>query len=323
MKAGMREERLPALFIAEKIFCVDMPDRVVFAKLYCAYLRVSDNLMRHYINIITLTIMFGLFGCKDNKKKDFVFEKFKYKIESKGMKIDSVDETGIIYISQGELTLKISLDNVRRNYERDKDESHISNFVKTLISYSIDLPKNWADAKENIYISLFPSEHDFQKFLHVKITDEFNKVYIHCEQNKFTWITKEDLKKWNITETEIDIQANNNADKLLKLTPITFDTIENRKLGLIETKHTTLKAALLFAPTMKDKVKADFGFPFYAVIPVRDFCYIFSEKDLDFFSSRIEKVVVDEYKQSGYPITTEILKFTNKGVEAVGKYPIE
>ncbi len=79
--------------------------------------------------------MFGLFGCKDNKKKDFVFDEFKSQIESKGMKIDSVDETGLIYISKGELTLKISLDNVRRNYERDKDENHISAFpylVQTL-----------------------------------------------------------------------------------------------------------------------------------------------------------------------------------------------
>ena len=34
-------------------------------------------------------------------------------------------------------------------------------------------------------------------------------------------------------------------------------------------------------------------------------------------------VVVDEYKKSGYPITTEILKFTDDGVEAVGKYPVK
>lgn len=46
--------------------------------------------------------MFGLFGCNDRKKEDFVFEKFKSKIESEGMKIDSVNETGLIYISKGE-----------------------------------------------------------------------------------------------------------------------------------------------------------------------------------------------------------------------------
>lgn len=267
--------------------------------------------------------MFGLFGCKDSKKEDFVFEKFKSKIENEGMKIDSVDETGLIHISKGETKLKISLDNVRKNYERDKDESHISDLVHTLTSYSIALPSSWANARNNIFISLFPNDEEFQDLLHVKITDEFCKVYVYSSKDKLTWITKEDLEKWNITATELDKQANVNADKLLKITPITFDTIENRKLGLIEVEQTSLKGALLFATSMKEKVKANFGFPFYAVIPVRDFCYIFSEKDFDFFAGRIGKVVVDEYKKSGYPITTEILKFSDKGIEAVGKYPVK
>lgn len=215
------------------------------------------------------------------------------------------------------------MDNVRRNYERDKDESHISDLVQTLTSYSNDLPLTWAETKNNIFISLFPNDKEYQDLLYIKITDEFCKVYVFKEKDKLTWITKEDLKKWNITETELDKQANANADKLLEITPITFDTVENRKLGLIEVEQTSLKGALLFAPRMKEKVEANFGFPFYAVIPVRDFCYIFSEKDFNFFASRIGKVVVDEYKKSGYPITTEILKFSDKGVEAVGKYPVK
>jgi hypothetical protein len=74
---------------------------------------------------------------------------------------------------------------------------------------------------------------------------------------------------------------------------------------------------------MKEKLNKDFGFPFYAVIPVRDFCYIFSEKDFEFFSNRIGEVVVEEYKNSGYPITTEILKFTENGIKSVGKYPVK
>jgi hypothetical protein len=278
--------------------------------------------MRRLKNIILLTMLFDLFSCKIKKDKDFVFDEFKSQIEKQGMKIDSVDETGLIYISKSEWTLKISLENVRRDYERDKDKSHISDFVQTLVSYSIEIPSNWNDAKDSIYISLFPNDYDFKDFLNHKITDEFSKIYVHSGQNKFSWISKDDLEKWKITEPELDKQANLNADKLLLKTEITFDTIENRKLGLINADHPTLKGALLFAPTMKEKVRKDFGFPFYAVIPVRDFCYIFSEKDFDFFSKQIGNVVVDEYKKSGYPITTEILKFTDKGVEAVGKYPV-
>lgn len=292
---------------------------------------ISATIMRHFITLTIVTILLGLLGCNEGKrkdfnedtKKDFVFDEFRSQIESKGIKIDSVDKIGFVYISQGGLTLKVSIENLRRNYERDKDARCISEFVQTIVAYSIELPDTWADVQNSIYISLFPNNNDFKTFLHKRITDEFSQVYVHSGQDKLSWITKDDITKWGISERELEIQANKNADKLLKQTSIIFDTIENRKLGRFDVEDAALKGALLFAPGMKRKVKADLGFPLYAVIPVRDFCYIFSEKDFNFFSERVGKIVVDEYKHSGYPITTEILRFSDKGVEAVGKYSID
>lgn len=266
-------------------------------------------------------MLFGLFACKDNKEKDFVFEEFKSQIEKKGMKIDSIEESGLIHISRGEWKLKVSLENARKNFTRDKDKIHITNLVETLLVEQIEIPKNWAECKDKVFISLFPNDIDFDDMIHKKVTDEFSKVYMLSSDTNQIFLSKDNLEKWNITEKDLDIQANTNADNLLLKSTITFDTIEKRKLGIINADNETLKPALLFAPTMREKVKKDFGFPFYAVIPVRDFCYIFSEKDFDFFSGRIGDVVADEYKQSGYPITTEVLKFTDKGVEAVGQYP--
>ena len=270
------------------------------------------------MNKVTVLIMiFGLFGCKINQKKDVVFEEFKSQIESRGMKINSVDETGLIYVSQGELTLKISLDNVRKNYERDKDKTVISDFVQSIL-YQIELPKEWSDAKDSIYISLFPNDFEFEDIINKKITEEFSKIYVYVEQGIRIWITKDAITKWGITEIELEYQANNNADKLLNQISISYGT-DAKKLGWIENERT---AALLFAPTIKEKVKEDIGFPFYAVIPVVDLCFIFSEQDFEFFSERIGETVISEYTQSSYPVTTEILKFTDDGVKVVGKFKL-
>lgn len=265
--------------------------------------------------------MFSFFGC-NTKKKDFVFEKFKTELEKKGLKIDSIDNEDFIHINMDGNDLKISLENVRRNYERDSDESHITDLINVIISNSSKIP-NWEIAKDNVYIQLFTNDFEFKDQINEKITDEFSKVYVISQNDKLTWITKTDLKEWNITEDELKKQTDINANKLLEKTEIKFETIENRKLGLIEVQRTSLKGSLLFATKMKEKLNKDFGFPFYAVIPVRDFCYIFSEEDFQFFSNRIGEVVVEEYKNSGYPITTEILKFTENGIKSVGKYPIE
>jgi hypothetical protein len=276
--------------------------------------------MKVTMKFMLLVSWLGLFGCS-SKKKDVVFEKFKSEIEKHELKIDSVDNTGLIYISKDSNTLKISLDNARKNFVRDSDETHITDLVNTILSYSEALPE-WSIAKDAIYISLFPNDYDFQDSLHKTITEEFSKVYVYSGNDKLTWITSADLKEWRITENELDKQAGINTQLMLNKAKLSFDTIENRKIGFLEVEHESLKSALLFAPNIKEKVSKDFGFPFYAVIPVRDFCYIFSEKNFDFFSKRLGTTIVGEYKESGYPITTEILKFSDKGVEAVGRYPV-
>jgi hypothetical protein len=264
-----------------------------------------------------------LWGCKSTIKNDFVFDEFRNEIEKRGLKIDSIDKTGLIFIRVKGIDLKVSLDNVRKDFERDKDTTQIISYAQSLDSSIIDLPATWDEAKGHIFTSLFPSDYDFTDFIHKRITDEFAQIYVYSFNRNLVWISKGDLKKWGMGESELIQQAKSNGDKLLAASKITFDTIENRKLGKFETEHETLKGALLFAPSMKEKVKKDFGFPFYAVMPVRDFCYIFSEKDFDFFSKKLGPTVVDEYTKSGYPITTEILRFSDKGAEAVGKYRVE
>jgi hypothetical protein len=261
--------------------------------------------------------MFKLF-----KKKDVVLDKFTTELNKQGLQIKSIDEEGLIYISKGDFEITISLENTRRNYLRDADDSHISGLVDSITSFSTNI-LTWEDVKESVYMSLFPNDFDFNECLNFRISEEISKIYIRSFDNKFAWITNEDLETWGISEQDLDVQANQNANILLKESTIPFEEIEGRKLGMIENEHDTLKSALLFASDMEEKIKEDFGFPFYAVIPVRDFCYIFSEENFDFFASRLGKTVVEEYRASGYPITTEILRFSEKGAEAVGKYPLE
>lgn len=272
-----------------------------------------------------LCMLLGLFGCRNNesrKNKQFVFDRFKLLLERNGGKIDSIGETGLLYVSHYDNLYEVSLDNIRKNYERDKDETPIATLVEILVKQP-EVPKDWQIAKHNVYVMLVSNNTELDNYVYRKLTAGFGKEYAYRTQDKFIWLNYDHLHKWRITEQELDLQAGKNADTLLAEATIAYETVENRKLGLIETEHEIFKGALLFAPGMKQRVKQDFGLPFYAVIPVRDFCYIFSERDVDFFSERIENTVVNEYNHSGYPVTTEILKFTDKGVEAVGTFPVK
>jgi hypothetical protein len=84
--------------------------------------------------------------------------------------------------------------------------------------------------------------------------------------------------------------------------------------------QSVFKASTIFSPNFKEFVKDDLGWPVLAVIPCRDFIYVLPEKDKALLN-RMGGVVQNEYRKSGYPITTEVFKISDDGIEAIGKYP--
>ncbi|MBB4803870.1 hypothetical protein HNP37_003950 [Flavobacterium nitrogenifigens] len=252
-------------------------------------------------------------------KEDVVFNMFKERLEKKGLTIKSIDEEDFIYIDIGESDLKISLENVRLNYKRDSDETHIDDLIDVIISHSFKID-DWEKIKDKIYIQFIPNDFDFGNTVNEKVTNEFSKAFTLSLNNGYSFITNDDLCDWNISLKDLQDQADFNLGILLDKVKIELEDIDGHKLGMINIDEVSLKSSCLFSLKIKDLVKDNIGYPFYAVIPVRDFCYIFSEEDFEYFSQRLGSVVLDEYNNSGYAITTEILRFSESGVEAIGKY---
>jgi hypothetical protein len=259
----------------------------------------------------------------DPSINEIVFEIFKEYLERKGLSISAVDPDGLIRIRQGDTDITVSLENVTRNYERDKDETAITELVDTILETRTKKFSSWEEVKEHVYISLLPLSGLMGDPIYQPVTMVFGKVYVVIGSNKIIFIDYSELERWQISQEQLAEQANKNADLLVEEAAIQIGLVEGRKLGMIEHPFASLKTALLFAPAFRKKAEPEFGFPFYAVMPVRDFCYIFSEEDFEFFTGRIGKVIVEEYKKSGYPLTTEVMKFDEDGVDAVGAYPVD
>lgn len=259
---------------------------------------------------------------------DLVLDEFKAQLAQHGITIDTINDDGLITIQRGDVTLEVSLDNVRRNYARDNDKQHITELVDALVTYDeagIEqaLPGEWETVQAEIFPSLFPKEDfDFENFLHHSVSEDVVKVYLYAGNSRHTWISETDLEQWQVTEEDIIRQANANADRLLAEAGIEIEDIDGRKLGAFSTPYPGLKASLLLAPSLRDRISDDFGFPFFAVVPVRDFCYFFSEADAEYLLARLGPTVVDEFQESGYPITTEVWRFTDAGIQTVGRYPV-
>jgi len=254
--------------------------------------------------------------------QDIIFERFKTQLDNLGLSIDEIDDDGFMHIECGENTLKISLDNVRKSYEQDGTFDHLDNLVNSIKTYLTNTPiPGWEISKEKVFLSLYPSDFDYEDFINEKVTEDFHKYYVYYEDEQYFWLNYRQLDEWNIDEQEFKNQVDKNMASLLEKSRVEIvETKSKARLAYFETEIDGLKAALLFSKNLKKKVSPLLGFPIYCVLPVRDFCYMFGEKDKDELVNSLGATVLEEYKNSGYEITTEIIKISENGIETIGKY---
>jgi hypothetical protein len=79
------------------------------------------------------------------------------------------------------------------------------------------------------------------------------------------------------------------------------------------------KASTIFATAFKQLVEPALGWPVLVVLPCRDFVYVIADGSP--LVGKFGSVVVNEFKNSGYPITTEVLRVSDEGIEALGRFP--
>jgi hypothetical protein len=84
--------------------------------------------------------------------------------------------------------------------------------------------------------------------------------------------------------------------------------------------ESVLKTSVIFAPAFRAYVETTLGWPVLATIPDRDFIYVIAEKDRGLLD-HIGRVIQKEFRTSSYPITTEVLRLCESGIEAIGAFP--
>ena len=217
----------------------------------------------------------------------------------------------------GELT--VSLENVARDFERDHDAEALARFVERCLGQVV-VPA-WGTAQKWVYFSAEPSDHDFGETLRTRVTDTVTRVLVvtDAEESKLTWLTPAQQKKWKVKLAELEDAAGKNLDALLQGKKVEVSEVAGKKLGMIPVAS-ALKASLVFAPGLRKLVEPELGWPILAVIPCRDFVYVLSEKDRDLLG-RLGAVVQREFSASGYPITKEVLRVSDEGIEAIGAFP--
>lgn len=244
---------------------------------------------------------------------------FEAELRTRGLVFRRDEEGGYrIDLDAGEITA--SLENIRRNVERDGDVSAIARFVDQIVSVMATGDRPFEDAARHLYFLAESAEVALGESIRTPVSAEVVRALTLSDAafSAVTFVTPRMCARWGVTEQVATARARANQDRLIDSVELQVAESEGERLGMVPV-DAPYKASVIFAPSFRRMVEPSLGWPVLAVLPCRDFLYVV--RDQSPLLSSMGAVVVGEYRASGYPITTEVLRIGDDGIRAIGAYP--
>ncbi len=187
----------------------------------------------------------------------------------------------------------------------------------SMASHASGLP-SWIVARSGVRLLLARAEDASDAVMHLPLSDAASALLTHCDPDEtlITWLGAAVLDRWNQTVEELAEAAQNNLDRLLDAAPLQVEEVRGHRIGMLETA-TAYKASLILAPGLRAKVEPVLGWPILAVAPCRDFLLLFADEQA---IPALAPAVMAEYDGSAHPVTNEVFRIDDDGIQAIGRY---
>ena len=114
-----------------------------------------------------------------------------------------LDDEGNYTLDARGLSINVSLENVSRDFERDRDPDRIVTFVDSITNL-LALP-DWQEAKGRIRWQPEPNDHKFGDTLRDPLSDKVSLVFVYVDPSdtQIRWLTAADADKWNKARADL------------------------------------------------------------------------------------------------------------------------
>jgi uncharacterized protein YtpQ (UPF0354 family) len=244
---------------------------------------------------------------------------FEEQLVNRGLTFSVDAESGRYAVEVKGSQMLVSLENLKRDVERDGAVERVARFVDSIVATS-EISER-ARSADQIYWCLEPNDYVEKPDFRVPVSDRVDRVLVHLSLNSrlITWATDDLLRSLDISEADAGVKALANLARALTESTLESQDIDGVQLGFFTTSL-PFKASLILAPNLRDCVGPALGWPLIAVVPDRDFLYLWAERHKEFVG-RVGGVVVREFAKASYPISTEIYEISDAGIRAIGAFP--
>jgi len=249
-----------------------------------------------------------------------VREPFERELTRRGISFEIDPDSGCHLVSIDQGQLRISLDNLERELAAGVDADRVARFVDAVLASA--RPGDNDYAAERLYWSLEPNDYQEKADYCVAVSESVDRVLVHLSEDgsAIAWVTPHILEVLGLSEAEAGQAAFANLAREVGAATLEAQQVDGAALGYVITQL-PFKAALILAPNLRQLVEPQLGWPVLAVVPDRDFLYLWGATHQE-LTQRVGPVVVREYTRSPYAISTEVYRMDDDGVRAVGAFPV-
>lgn len=148
-------------------------------------------------------------------------------------------------------TVTVHLDNLSRDYAADPDPARITHFVDACTK-EVQLP-NWEETEPGIRWQAEAAGTEFGATLIEAVSDKVVRALVHVDPTEMhiAWLGPDHVARWGKTAEEVWAVAARNMARILSETKLDLTEDRGHKVGMLATKLTGFKAALLFSPASR------------------------------------------------------------------------
>jgi hypothetical protein len=248
-----------------------------------------------------------------------VADLFERELRNRGLTYSLDAESGRHAVAIGETSMLISLDNLQRDVNSDSDVGRVCRFVDAIELTASNTGEEYS--AKGLFWTIENNDYEPKADFYSPLSDRLDRVLIHESEDGrlLTWVTPPMLETLQIAPHEASRLAFENLGHALSNSKIEYEEIDGTRLGYLNTQL-EFKASLILAPNVREIIGPVLGWPLLAVIPDRNFLYLWDAADRE-FCGRVGSVVVREYSKAAYPLSTEVYEISDAGVRAIGEFP--
>ncbi len=212
--------------------------------------------------------------------------------------------------------LLVNLDNLQCQLRDDgRDAERAASFAEAVISAG----ETHAPIAEQIFWYLEPNDYVESATYRYAVSPRLDRVLAHVsgDGTLISWVTDADLRQLGLTPEAADDLGWANLDRLLEAARVETRPIDGVSIAFLHVDFPS-KASLILAPSLRELVADAVGWPVLAVLPDRDFLYLWSADHRD-FASQIGRTVLHEYDQAPYPLSLELFEIDD-AVRPIGAF---